>query len=439
MNARKIAIWTTIIVLAAGLAAVSIYAAITEREKEKYENQIRAVRDYAYQELQEDVEALSTQLLKLQATADEEQEILLLMDIWKGTGNTEKSVSMLPISYQNSEKLLGFINTMGDYSYQLAMKIVSGEEIDADTEIKSLQRTCRQLMDHIELARQEGEQLDLNKDVNSEDYIPTEAETQFTAQEIPRLIYDGPYSESVQQAQAKSLPSYTITEQAAQRKAAEFMAVEPEEIEFLEGVEGKIPVYCLGGTKDGKDFRIAITKQGGEILWFTMDTPIGMTAIPTDDRTEELEKIAERYLSSKGYPVCMLSYCQFYDGNAIFNLVPMKGKVKLYPDLIKVWVNLESSEVVGMDATNYIMSHTDRNLEEPEISEDDAKKNLSSQLKVENTAMAVIPLDTGKEAYCYEFQCSLSEQDCLVYIDTQTGKQRDILIIQHTNEGTLVE
>ena len=135
----------------------------------------------------------------------------------------------------------------------------------------------------------------------------------------------------------------------------------------------------------------------------------------------------------------MLSYCQFYDGNAIFNLVPMKGKVKLYPDLIKVWVNLESSEVVGMDATNYIMSHTDRNLEEPEISEDDAKKNLSSQLKVENTAMAVIPLDTGKEAYCYEFQCSLSEQDCLVYIDTQTGKQRDILIIQHTNEGTLVE
>ena len=52
--------------------------------------------------------------------------------------------------------------------------------------------------------------------------------------------------------------------------------------------------------------------------------------------------------------------------------------------------------------------------------------------------MAVIPTDSEKEKYVYEFFCKGEyDEDILVYIDAETGMEADILILVTNKNGTL--
>ena len=70
---------------------------------------------------------------------------------------------------------------------------------------------------------------------------------------------------------------------------------------------------------------------------------------------------------------------------------------------------------------------------------EEAKAKINTGLTVTGTAQTVIPAETGGERFCYEFTCKAGGEDCIIYIDCETGKEADILSIIHTNNGTLTE
>jgi len=50
---------------------------------------------------------------------------------------------------------------------------------------------------------------------------------------------------------------------------------------------------------------------------------------------------------------------------------------------------------------------------------------------------ALIPTKWNTEVYCWEFKGKVEDNEFLVYINAQTGKEEDILLIVNTPDGTL--
>jgi germination protein YpeB len=111
----------------------------------------------------------------------------------------------------------------------------------------------------------------------------------------------------------------------------------------------------------------------------------------------------------------------------------MENDVVMYPDLIKVSVSLENGEVLSFDATGYISNHNERNNTTPQIPLNEAKESINNQLEVIDTRVCVVPTEWKTEILCWEFKGKVDDTDFLVYINTETGREEDILIIVNTN------
>ena len=59
------------------------------------------------------------------------------------------------------------------------------------------------------------------------------------------------------------------------------------------------------------------------------------------------------------------------------------------------------------------------------------KAELSSE------KLAIIPTEFNTEVLCYEFKGKINEVEFIEYINAQTGKEEDILVILNTPNGTL--
>ena len=55
----------------------------------------------------------------------------------------------------------------------------------------------------------------------------------------------------------------------------------------------------------------------------------------------------------------------------------------MYPDLIKVKVALDDGEILGIETTGYLNSHTERELVSEEISIEEARENINENLEIE--------------------------------------------------------
>ena len=65
------------------------------------------------------------------------------------------------------------------------------------------------------------------------------------------------------------------------------------------------------------------------------------------------------------------------------------------------------------------------------------QKNLNKNLEIKSEGLAVIPTEWKTEILCWEFKGTVDETDFLVYINAETGKEEDILVIVNTPNGTL--
>lgn len=436
-------IYKRIAAIAAGLiiVALSIYTVVLDSQNRHLNNQVAGFYQQSFEGLVTDIESLKTKLDKLEAVNDNNQYSMLLLDVWRQTGNTESSIAALPVSYQSTSGLTQFMNRTGDYCRYLSNKLAKGEALSADdlAQIKSLADTCGDITAKINELWQKGYASGLG--TISADFLSQNtagSNLDFSNQEYPRLIYDGPFSESTENKQPEGLGAAVVSQADAQMIAAQFMGTDSNALSYGGDLNSIIACYGFTGTQNSVPFSIYITKQGGKVLWYMSHRDTGITALPTDERYEQLKTIAQDYLRAKGYGETAASYAQFYGGMAIINLAPMQGDVVLYPDLIKVWVDISKNDVVGLEANNYLMSHKPRQIPAPAITQADAQAKLNSNLEVTNSRLAIIPLDTNEEKLCWEFTGNVGERSYIVYINAQSGTEEDVLMIQDTNEGKLV-
>ena len=151
----------------------------------------------------------------------------------------------------------------------------------------------------------------------------------------------------------------------------------------------------------------------------------------------DAKKKASAFLKENGFSNMRESYYEVMGGSVVINYAYEQDGYIVFPDLVKVKVALDDGEIIGFESRGYVMNHTYRNIPKPVIGEEDALKNVNSELEIKDISMAVIPLEDGNEACCYQIKGVVSGRHFLIYVNTQTGDTEDVQILLENERGTL--
>lgn len=361
--------------------------------------------------------------------------------IRRDSSAAENCLNHLPVNDLDMSEVYRLLNQIYDFNQEISGKVARGENLsDEDREqLLILSQSSAEVrekvsklnneiqMDKIELG---GETRRANTKVNNvlyEGYSYNKEDISY-----PKAIKDGPFSDAV----ANENPIYIkdkamISQEEARLAAAEFLNASPDELFDGEASGGLIELYSF---KKGEEF-ISVTKQGGAVYEYVNSTPSNKITI---DKNEAV-RIATEFLNENGFSDIRNSYININNGICLLNFEYCQNKVTYYSDLIKVGISLETGELVYFDCKGFIMNHSDRKLPDEKFSFEQAKKALSPNLSVIDSARAVIPGANGNEILCYEFHCEgLNGDRALVYINTQTCEETNIFLLEYGDSSILV-
>lgn len=356
------------------------------------------------------------------------------------------AISALPYSGHDFEKTSTFISKLGDYTAYLSRVESAGTGISYDEreKITALYTCAEQLNKKIsELytgvadgSIPVGAALNFERSGETVDVIGdaiSDIELEFP--EYPGLIYDGPFSEHITSVKPKFTEGKKLfSPKEALIKAAEAFDISLDVITLAGESTGSLPTYCFAVENDEGSMYIDVSKYGGYITeMMCIRSREGAPNLSSD----ECIRAARTFLSNLVSNDMTESYHITENGIVTVNFAYTAEDVVIYPDLIKVSVSASSGEIVGFEARGFIMNHTERTIPSPSINESDAAKALSPGLEIESSRLAVIPTAGENEKLCYEFLCTTEDSHMLIYINAETGKEEQILILIEDENGTL--
>ncbi|MDR0884741.1 MAG: germination protein YpeB [Oscillospiraceae bacterium] len=245
---------------------------------------------------------------------------------------------------------------------------------------------------------------------------------------MPKLIYDGPFSDSTED-KAESESANAVSKDSAAATAADFLHTTVVQLRSLDEQNTPYPAYCF--YLNGRS--VKVSKSSGRITELSQAVHVGVVQISDDEGIQA----AATFLAQLGYGQLQNVSARDTDGVRTYVFVPTQAGVRLYPDGVKVSVSLADGAVVGLDASAWVLGGRTRRLPAPALSASDALAHVPEGMQSQSAPrLALIP--QGKaELLCWELRCRNTAADCLLYVDAQTGAQVDVLLVTE-NEGTLV-
>ncbi len=357
------------------------------------------------------------------------------------SGNAGAALSKLPSGNGGVQTVAKFLSQVSDYAAVLTEKCIRGEEIttaEYDT-LRGLYESAQKLSAKTdELKTLYGNYNDLKNSLNGEWATAAESAVSSPMEELdrslgeqPALIYDGPFSDHIsKQSSALLQQASPVTKEQAAKKSAELLGLKEGDLQALEEEQGSMPAYCFKAEKT----RIAITKNGGYLSYFTNGRVIGTAALESKDAPQK----AKEFLLKLGLGNFQSSYYFTDEGICTVNFCYKQGNILCYTDLIKIGVALDNGQIVSCEARGFIMNHKARTVQAAKLTAAQAQAVLSKKLQPVSTNWCLIPSEGKEELYCYEFYCRGQKgEDVLVYINAQTGAEEQLLILLKTDGGTL--
>ena len=404
----------------------------------------------AFYELVDYVQNVETYLAKSLISSTSEHGAETLTNLWREANLAQAYLSQLPIESQELENTEKFLNQVSDYSYSLSRKNIYNEDL-SDEDLKNLkelhsysvelENTLNQLSDDLNNGRFSWGELTKKGTVAFAQQVDNISKESFSNleenfHEYSGLIYDGAFSEHLTNNEKKGLTGEDVDEEKAKQIAEEFVGKdnikETSNLGFSENAT--IPVYDFS-IKNQKDetINISVSKKGGHIVSMNANRAVNSEIISQ----EEADDKGKEFLESKGFKNMKETYYLKQEGIVTINYAATQNDVVMYPDLIKVKVALDNGEILGIETTGYLNNHTQRDVSKIKITKEEAKKSLNKDLQIESEGLAVIPTEWQSEILCYVFKGKVDDREFLVYINTENGREEDILIITNTPNGTL--
>lgn len=448
MTKNKYMYW----ILSAVIAALLVFSIFQYSKMQSLKINIENNYNRAFHELVNYVDDIDTLLQKSMLVSSATQISTISSELFRQTTAAKACLGQLPISEVQLENTEKFLSQIGDFTYMLSQNSINNKDINEE-EYKTLEKLsgyAQQLNSNLVKMQQDiydgninfatikeksANYLDNSASAKGGDIISGFEEVEKEFHEYPSLIYDGPFSEHIQNLKPALLEGKeSINSDKGLEIARNFLGDRGQNLVFSgESENTPIPAYSYSSKYEDREIYISISKKGGYPVYFIDTKTPGPVAL---DFSQAIQK-AKEFLTQKGYTSLTESYYEKSDGIATINFAYTQSDIICYSDLIKVKVSLDDGEIVGMEAHGYIMNNRHRDFQEIKISKDEAIKLINPHLSVSYSGLCLIPKDSKKEVLCYEFKGNHNGKNFLIYINTENGYEEQILMLIESEDGIL--
>ena len=396
-----------------------------------------------YSELVDNINNSEIKLSKVSALGENSYTRALLSDISKNTAQATTNLSALPISINGISETIKFINQVSGYTQTLSEKLDRGESLTQDEvdTLRQLREAFTVLKDNInEMSNKiyNGNIHDFSMSIDGDFNKFTMMLKNLKSKDVdyPAMIYDGPFSDSMVNKEIKNLNFAKVTNDVARQSLLNiFKNVDENSISYLGETNGHFKTCDFKLSTISNDaMYVQVTQNGAKLLTLSVGDYDDTQNYSLNDAID----IAINFttLSSIANTECVWS--DVVGGDAYINLAPVENNIILYPDLVKVKVDLSTGNVVGFEASSYYTNHTKRSIATPSLSSDTAKQYVPDELYIKETRLCLAPLDYNREILCYENICTYDASTYYVYVNAQDGEVENILKVVETENGNLL-
>lgn len=399
------------------------------------------------------VNNVDTLVAKVRITTSKEYNIVTLSEITTEATTAKSNLAELPVNQGAMGNVSKFFSQVIGYSQSLTKKLALGEgltqedhnKLDRINEVSnSLNGTLKEIYSSLTEGKLKWNEVEkvasskLSEEKNNLN-LGSLDKVKDSLEDYEGLIYDGAFSNHIETLTPKELTGEIVSVQTAVKKVRQCVenATENEikEIIYNGEIKGRLDVYNFEVELKDVDYTIdiQISKQDGKLVLYMSDRGVAKQSISIIKAKE----IGDNYLTSLGLSDFEPTYYQTTDNMTTINYAATQDGVILYPDLIKVKIAMDNGEVCSLECTGYIFNHTKRTNLNPTITKQQAEALLSKDMKLQHSRLTVIPVDGNKEVLAYEFKGTVEDNTFLIYINANTGKEENVLILLETEGGLL--
>ena len=438
---KKTVVTLIVFTIVLGVMAVvfSVLYAIQMKELSDKSVSLEKVYQRTFYDLVDSVNNTETKLSKLLVTTDGNYANNLLQEINDNLTNAEVQLSYLPISMNGIPETTKFINQLGGYTKTLAKNTKNGTKLSTEekTKLRELYNSIYGIkinLNKVSNNLNKGYIISSNIDAGKEDYNQfTKDMQQIKAidQDYPSMIYDGPFSESTLNKEIKGLNFEVISKEEAENKLKQIYE-NASKVEFAAETNGKFETFDFNVETNNNKLYVQLTKKGGKLLTVSSIKDSEKEKISTEKAIE----IAKEFVKKLEIENMESVWFDKVESDIYVNLAPVINNVIIYPDLIKVKVDLATGNIIGYEATSYYTNHTSRKIGSATVAKSAAQKLIDEKYSVEHIKLALSPIDYVGEVLTYEFKCGYQGATYYIYINAQNGTLENILKVIQTNDGS---
>ncbi len=353
----------------------------------------------------------------------------------------EQCLATLSVSGADMTGTVKFCNQVGDFCLYLLKKLDNGESL-SDTDYSTsdklyettglLARRLNSLSDKISAGEYTFSDLGGEDDAFSDVF----ADIADGAIEYPALIYDGPFSDGLDDPTPVALDGEEITpERGIELVKGYLFGYDSPEVTYQGELGGYIECYAYTFSADGVTGNAMLSKKGGALVMADVNDSVEN---PQYDKEQGVE-LARQYCEKIGLESMSAVWACVTDSELYVNLCYEEDGIIFYPDMVKVKVSLETGRITGFEAREYIYNHTQRDTDYTvTVTEEEALAASYGEMTTESVRLAVIPLDAGSEKLTYEVYGTIDGYGFFVYVDAATGKAVKVLQVIDSDEGELL-
>ncbi len=445
-KSKNIHVWLYTLMIAA-IIGVLIWAFSAQKKASALTTTVENQYNRAFHELVYYIDDIDTLLTKAQLANSPAQLASISGDIFRQSAEAKSCLGQLPTSDVQLDNTAKFLAQVGDYTYVLSQDMINGtalseEEYKNLTSLNEYASSLKNSLSDIQSGIYSGDikisHTGRKKSMNTAsaaggDILADLENVEKSFEEYPSLIYDGPFSEHIENQESFMLKNAAeISQEDAQKKAEEFLGTQNLEFES-ETANTAIEAYTLTKSDNNGEISISVTKKGGYVLYFLNSVRVNGENFDIASATE----IARSFLEARGFENMVSSYYEKSNGVATINFAASQNDTVFYSDLVKVRVALDTGEVVGVETKGYLMNHKTREFADPVLTADEARGYVSTHLDVSATKLAVIPKDSMREVLCYEFKGAFNGKNFIVYVNADNGREEEILMLLESEDGIL--
>jgi spore germination protein len=173
---------------------------------------------------------------------------------------------------------------------------------------------------------------------------------------------------------------------------------------------------------DGSRVQLDYTRKGGHMLWFMNTRQVRARRLNFDTARNK----ASHFLIRNGYrDMTPVTYDE-YDHVAVFSFAGTQNGVRMYPDKVTVRVALDNGDVVGLQATDHVLSQKMLTPGKPKVGKEQAAKGLNPNFRVYDYALAVVENESNEQVLCHEFIGKIDGRSYRIYMNANTGIEETI-------------